>query len=118
MEGRGEGPAFPPASHRYLIGWWLEIGPASAGAMGDGALTMTQIADDMEALGILLEPWEAKAIRRMSSAFVSQRYEARKPTCPAPWSDAQPADVQDKVTAQFKAMVSAFASRPNAPPCP
>ncbi len=38
-----------------------------------------------EVMGIELEPWEARLIRRLSSEYISQYHEAEKPDCPAPW---------------------------------
>lgn len=110
MEGRGETPTLPPIAHKHLVSWWLEIGPTSPGAMGDAPLSVRQIADDMEVLGVTLDPWEARAIRRMSSAFVSQRHDARKPGCPAPYSEV-PQEARDKVSDQFAAMMGVFGKR-------
>lgn len=79
--------------------------------MGEGPITWQDI-DAWRALGdISIEPWEAQAIRRMSSAFVSQRHESKKASCPAPYSTALPQDVRDKVNDQFKALVGALAGR-------
>lgn len=111
MEQRGEQPRFPPAPYQYLVQWWLEIGPALTGAMGAGPLPMRYIADEMETLGVEVTPFEAKAIRAMSRAFLEECREARKAARRAPYSDDLPEEVQDKVSAQFKAMVQAFQRR-------
>ena len=107
MQARNEQPVLPPVSARHIVDWWLEIGPA-----GDGALTWQEIAAWEQLTGIELEPWEAKTIRSMSAAFVSQRFEARKAGCPAPYSTEQ--DEQDNVTAAFAALKQYLAHRSDA----
>ncbi len=112
MEDRGEHPLLPPVAHRHLIGWWLEIGPTAPGGMGDAPLPIAQIRNDMEALGVDLAPWEARAIRRMSREFLSQQHEARKPHCLPPYTASEEqAQVKDKVAEQFKGLISAFNAR-------
>lgn len=107
MEDRGERPIFPPIAHQHLVNWWLEIGPTLSG--GEGPLPLKYIADEMDTLGIEVGPWEARAIRAMSKAFINERYEARKPGRTAPYSDDLPKDVQDRVSSQFAMMVRGLA---------
>lgn len=108
MESRGDLPALPPVAHRHIVAWWLEIGPTQAGAMSEGPVSWQEIAAWERLNGIEMTAFEAKAIRRMSSAFVSQRHDARKSGCPAPYSEELPKAVQDKVTSQFAAMIAAM----------
>lgn len=112
MESRGEQPLLPPVSHRYLIAWWLEIGPTVMAGMGEGPIGWTDIAAWQQLAAMELEPWEAQAIRSLSRAFLSQQHEARKPTCAAPFSETEEqAQTRDRVADQFKAMVGAMGGR-------
>jgi len=91
-----------PAPH--VVEWWMEIGPTAP----DGAICWQEMAAWERLTGVELAPWEARAIRRMSSAFLAQRHEARKPNCPPPYTTDVAQDVRDNVTAQFAAMMAAF----------
>jgi len=110
MQDRGEHPLLPPVTHRHIVGWWLEIGPTAASGMGEAAIGWQEIAAWERLTANRLEPWEAQAIRRLSREFLSQQHEARKPHCLPPASEEQ-AQVKDKVTEQFKGLISAFNAR-------
>lgn len=107
MDDRGEVPDLPPVAADYIVKWWLEIGPVT----GDRPIDWTELSQWQENIGIVLEPWEARAIRAMSTAFLSQRDDARNPACRAPYSGETEREVQDRVTSQFAAMVSGLAGR-------
>lgn len=80
--------------------------------MGEGPIDWREV-EAWQALTLIdLLPWEARAIRQMSAAFVSQRYDARKPDCPAPYNGAakEVVDGRDRVADQFRALKGAFAS--------
>lgn len=59
-------------------------------------------------MGIELNPWEAKTLRRLSSAFIAQQHDAKKNGCPAPYACETPELIENRVTSQFKAMMAAF----------
>lgn len=105
MEARGQAPRLPPVTARYLVEWWLEIGPTS----GEGPIGWQEIAAWERLTGIALEPFEAKAIRAMSAAFSGQCHDACKVNCPPPWSEVD-SDVRDKVADQLAAMARAFSA--------
>lgn len=92
----------------HVINWWLEIGPTTATGMGEGPIGWQEIAAWQQLTGTQIEPWEARCIRRMSQAFISERHEAKKPNCPEPYRTATQREVQDKVSAQFAQMAKAF----------
>ena len=99
----------PPVSHRYLIGWWLEIGPTMLAGMGEGPISWAEIATWQQLTATKLEIWEAQAIRRLSREFLSQQHDAKKPNCPSPLAAAaEQAEVRDRVAGQFKALVGAL----------
>lgn len=91
-----------PAPH--LTDWFLEIGPAS----GDGPLGWQDIAAWSAQIGVELDPWETRTLRRLSEAFVNQRAVARKPNCPEPRLQADEIATRNKVDAQFAALMGAL----------
>lgn len=78
--------------------------------MGESPIGWQDIAAWEHLTGIELDVWEARTIRRLSLAFLSQRQKAEKPDCPEPMLDeAEVAQAQgDKIDEQFKAMLVAF----------
>lgn len=114
LEARGQAPALPPVSAGYLASWWLEIGSTVPTGMGEAPIGWADLAAWQEINGVELDPWEAKTIRAMSSAFIGMRYEAKKPGCPAPYSVETDKDVEDRVTQQFGAIMKTLAARPKA----
>lgn len=107
MKERGEEVHLPPVPAQYLIDWWREIGPTEE----DGPISWLSMTAWERLTGVELLPWEARLIRSLSSAFVSQRYDAKKPDCPPPWSPERPQQVRNKVAVQFAAMIGALAKR-------
>lgn len=113
MEGTDEIPILPPLTHPYLVNWWMAVGPTMSTGGGETPVTWQEIAAWREQMEIDLAPWEADAIRAMSQAFSSQRYDARMPDCPAPYSEAQQeaANTDARVASQFKALMTALQQR-------
>lgn len=110
MQDRGETPALPDNPAPHVTDWFLEIGPTVATGMGEGPIGWQDMTAWSELTGVELDPWEAKTIRSLSSAFVAERHRARKPGCLAPYSTLS-ADNRGRVDAQFKALVGALAGR-------
>lgn len=108
MQDRGEAPSLPENPAPHLIDWFLEIGPTVSAGMVEAPIGWPDMAAWQGLTGIELDPWEARTIRRMSSAFISQRQDAKKPGCPPPWSPDLPKETRDKVSSQFAAMMSGF----------
>ena len=113
MRERGEPILWPLNPAPHVTDWLLDIGPAAAGPMGDVPLPWTEITEWQRNVGIELDAWEARTIRALSRAFVSQRHAAERPNCPPPYSGIDDAVhvVRDKVTDQFAAMLKAVESR-------
>lgn len=108
MKERGEKVRLPPNPAPHLTDWLFEIGPRMSGAMGDGPITWQEIEAWEGRMGIELDPWESRTLRRLSQAWGEQASASRKPTCPAPYSMALPEETRKKVDQQFKALVGAF----------
>lgn len=64
----------------YLIGYLWEVGPtADSGPVAHGELRAWQAS-----IGIVLQPWETRFLRRLSSDYMTESFRATKPNCPAP----------------------------------
>lgn len=96
----------PPNPAPHIFDWLLDIGPAISGAMGDGPIEWRDMAAWEHHTGIELDPFEARTIRRLSRAYLAQRYDAKKPDCPPPYRVAIDAPVETEVDRQFKAMMA------------
>ena len=80
-------PDMPPLDIHYLRDYLFEIGPLQTGGMGPAPLSNAEIHAWQDNTGIVLTPWEARMIRRLSMDYLQQYHEADDPTCPAPWHD-------------------------------
>lgn len=75
----------PPVDAGYLIGHLWEIGPAMSGGMGPAVISHQDIAAWQDLIGIELQPWEARALRRLSRDYVAELHRAEKADAAAPW---------------------------------
>lgn len=100
----------PPTEHsRRLVGLLLDLGLCAAGGMGPAPLSWADLAHWQRLTGEPLHPWQARALRQASAAYVSQLAESADPACPAPWVDAPAADDRQTVARQLGAALSARA---------
>ena len=74
----------PLTCSEHLVSYLFDIGPTIAGNL----LTHAEIGAWQENVGIDLEPWEVRVLRRLSSDYMSESRKAEKPDCPSPWADA------------------------------
>lgn len=112
MQAEGIDPPTPPCDGLFLVEYLMEIGPIVPAGMGAGSVSWRDIAAWQDCTGILLEPWQAKLIRQLSSDYLNMSREAEKPECPAPWlSDEEIEANRDavgrKVSNAFKAYMMA-----------
>ena len=61
-----------------------------------------------EVVGIRLKAWEGRALRNLSAAYLDQQHKSKASGCPPPWTESA-AMIEDRVTAQFAAMLKAMA---------
>ena len=85
MNAAGMDPGMPPLDAPYLLGYFWEVGPTMPGGMGEVPLTFHEIQAWQEQIGIDLQPWEARIIRRLSCEYLNQSNKATKLHCEAPW---------------------------------
>ena len=65
---------------RYLIEALMDVGPVKSDPMaGPSVVPWTEIAGYREAGGIISEPWECRAVRDMSAAFLRGLREGENP---------------------------------------
>jgi hypothetical protein len=72
----------------YLVEYLFEIGPTMAAGMGNGPLMPSEIEAAQRLLGILLEPWEARLLLRLSREYLEESHRATEQNCSPPWEDA------------------------------
>ncbi len=83
-------PEMPPLQcGEHLISYLFEVGPVLSGGMGPAVLSHQEIASWSGLIGIALQPWEVRLLRRLSAAYISEAREAEKPNHPPPWASPE-----------------------------
>lgn len=85
MQDRRESPVLPPNPAPHITDWFMEIGPTFSTGMGERPIEWPDMDAWCNRVGIDLDPWEARTIRRLSKAYARQVFDAKKPDCPAPY---------------------------------
>lgn len=75
----------PPCTADYLVGYLMEIGPGVSTGMGLAPIDHRDIAAWQSNLGIELQAWEVRALRRISLEYVKQHNQAMDRNCPCPY---------------------------------
>lgn len=79
-------PEMPPLEQGgYLVGYLTEIGPTIAAGMGAGPITFEEIDRWCVRIGIDLQPWETRFLKRLSNEYLSEQHRAEKLGCVPPW---------------------------------
>lgn len=104
MADRGQAIFWPDNPAPHVTEWWLDIGPSISGDAGERPIEWRDMAAWEHFTGIELDTWEARTIRRLSRVYLSQRYDAKKPDCPPPYSGKKDEIIgqRDKVAALVK----------------
>jgi hypothetical protein len=89
----------------YLINYLFEVGPVMAGGAGPTAITHGELRAWQANLGIELEPWECRFLRRLSREYVNELQRAEKIDAKAPW---QPEDYVPDLAGVAQRMRSAI----------
>ncbi len=79
----------------YLLGYLFEIGPTIAAGMGAGPITHGELRAWMDNVGVELQPWEVRFLRRLSHEYLAESHKAEKRDARAPWNAA---DVEPVIT--------------------
>ena len=102
-------PELPPVeAGAHLVSYLLDIGPTVAAGMGEAPLGYEQILAWQTLTGIVLQPWEARWLRRLSGEYLSEGHKATKQFAPPPWipeGSAPPLTAAQAALARQQAMV-------------
>lgn len=87
----------PEVRAPHLVSWLFEIGPIAAGGMGPTTISNQEIAAWAALTAIELTPLEARTLRALSRAYLSEMNAAEDPSRPEPW---QPEEADRAAVAQ------------------
>jgi hypothetical protein len=100
-------PEMPDCDARYLIDYLFEIGPTQ----GDAPLSHTELRAWQHNIGISLQAWELRFLKRLSVEYLGQYRDAAEPDCPSPWAEAPYAKLALSVVAKnMKAAITGMES--------
>lgn len=74
----------PSVDAQYLIDYLFEIGPTQ----GDSPISHAELQAWQGNIGIALQPWELRTLKKLSVEYLGMHREASEPDCPPPWADA------------------------------
>jgi len=101
----------PPTGEPALTLWrhLLDAGPYAEGGMGRAGLSWADLRAWQHGAAQPLAPWQLRAMRRASQAWVAEHVAAAKPEAPAPWSAAPSAVEREVVRNKVRALFGARA---------
>jgi len=67
----------------YLVGYLFEFGPVSK----DGAWEAGDVNEVERLLKVQFQPWESRALVKLSREYQGQLHAATKPEAPCPWPE-------------------------------
>lgn len=79
-------PQMPPCPMPHFIEWFTDIGMVESGGMGPAPLSWREISEWQANMAVTLEPWEAKLLRELSVAYLSQKGNSECTLDPPPWT--------------------------------
>jgi hypothetical protein len=79
-------PEMPPCPAPLLVEYLFEIGPVMAGGMGNAPLTHAEISAWQCNVGIELQPWQARMLKKLSADYLEESHLARDRDRAAPWA--------------------------------
>ena len=88
----------PTCEAEYLASYLFEIGPSMAAGMGEAPITHGEIESWQHNTGIILNSWEARTLRGLSSEYVSENYAAKDPDKECPWVEAPYANIKNVIS--------------------
>jgi len=80
-------PELPPLDEggKYLVDYLFEVGPVESGGLGAGPVTHRELYFWQLDIGLELDPWEIRMLRRLSIAYLQQHTKSVKGDCKPPW---------------------------------
>ncbi len=80
-------PRMPPNPAPHLTDWLIELGITEAAGMGAVPISWREMDAWVARTKVSPEPWEARLLRRLSSAYLAESREAESEFRPPPWHD-------------------------------
>lgn len=77
-------PDMPEVDAEYLLAYLFEVGPMMTAGGYPGPLTHEELQAWQNLIGIELQPWEIRFLRRLSGEYLAENYRAQKIGCPEP----------------------------------
>lgn len=73
-------PEMPPLDMGgvYLIEYFWEVGPAMSGGFSMSPITNAELRAWQHNIGISLQPWEARVLRRLSTEYIAESHDAEE----------------------------------------
>lgn len=84
MQYGGKDVEMPECDALHIVGYLIELGVTQ----GEHSLTYSEIESWQRQIGIDLQPWEVRFVKRLSEAYLGESHKARDPDAGPPWSDA------------------------------
>ncbi len=107
----GVQPPLPPVPcGAHLVTHLFEAGPASNTEFGAKPITWGELQSWQQQTGVRLQPWEARAVRRLSADYAAEVTEAKDPARPAPWSSMPTAEMRAALAKRIGAEMRAAAA--------
>lgn len=88
----------PPGTAGYLVGYLFEAGPLVANGMGGAPLGWADLQAWQASIGVRLQAWEARALRRLSGQYLAASQAAQDPNCPAPWPEQPSVEKRTRIS--------------------
>lgn len=98
-------PVMPPNPAPHITDRLIEIGLSEAAGMGTVPLSWREIDAWSNCTRVILQPWEARLIRKLSSAYLAENRKAEKESCPPPWRTIVTQREKDVEEAQLIALL-------------
>jgi hypothetical protein len=81
----GQPIPLPEINVDYILAYLWEVGPTISGGMGEAPLSHAELLAWQTNVGIDLQPWESRMLRRLSVDYLVESQNATEPDCPAPF---------------------------------
>lgn len=75
----------PPNPAPHIVARLIEIGLTESNGMGPTPLSWREIAEWQRMTCTALDPWEARLIRQLSTAYIAESRRAEDEHCAPPW---------------------------------
>lgn len=116
IEESGGRPLMPDVGEvAYVVAYWQDAGMVATGGMAPARLSSTEVATWAAGCGVTLAPWEFRALRDMSSAYLAELMNGENPETPPPYGDpVQEFDREalgKRITGELKAFMMSKKSR-------